>query len=368
MSSSTSSGPAGATVEQERAVTLVDVDVHPTMMPASLEARLSRRTLAHYAAFGPRVAGAYAMFPRMRNGGFRVDARPEQGRPGSDLGLMRRQHLDEYDIDHAVLTPMQAQSFGGERRGLAAELCRALNDWIREEWLDEEPRLLGSICPPHEHADLAVAEIERLAGDDRFVQVLLPGTLEQGLGNRRYWPMLRAATEAGLPVALHTGGLAQPKGAGWPAYYLDMHALLGTTMAGQMLSMICSGMFDEIPDLQVVAVETGIAWAASLSWTIDDAWRAFGEAEITRLRRPPSEYLRENWWFTTQPIEEPDDPEHLAFAFDAIGMVDRILFSSDYPHWDFDSPEQTLPRSISKEDKARIFAGNACRLYRLPRR
>jgi len=117
-----------------------------------------------------------------------------------------------------------------------------------------------------------------------------------------------------------------------------------------------------------VAVETGIAWAASLSWTIDDAWRAFGEAEITRLRRPPSEYLRENWWFTTQPIEEPDDPEHLAYAFDAIGMVDRILFSSDYPHWDFDSPEQTLPRSISKEAKMKIFAGNACRLYHLPRR
>ena len=50
--------------------------------------------------------------------------------------LVRRQHLDEYDIDYAVLTPMQAQSFGGEAPELAAELCRALNDWIREEWLD----------------------------------------------------------------------------------------------------------------------------------------------------------------------------------------------------------------------------------------
>src|SRR5262249_41747304 len=128
MSSSTSSAVAPA-IEEERAVTLVDVDVHPTMMPASLETRLSPRAPQHYREFGPRVAGAYAMFPRMRNGGFRVDARPEQGRPGSDLGLVQRQHLDEHGIDHAVLTPMQAQSFGGEAPELAAELCRALNDW-----------------------------------------------------------------------------------------------------------------------------------------------------------------------------------------------------------------------------------------------
>jgi predicted TIM-barrel fold metal-dependent hydrolase len=114
-------------------------------------------------------------------------------------------------------------------------------------------------------------------------------------------------------------------------------------------------------------VETGIAWAAALQWAMDDAWRMLGESATTGLRKPPSEYLREHWWFTTQPIEEPDDPEHLAFAFDALGMVDRIMFSSDYPHWDFDAPSQALPRSISKEDKAKIFAGNACRLYGLSR-
>ena len=264
----------------ERAIALVDGDVHTVMLPSSMHARLSSRWQGHLADFGPRIPGAYAMYPRMRNGGYRIDARPEEGFAGSDIRLVQAQLLDEYDMDYAVLTPMQPQTFGAESPELAAALCSALNDWTREEWLDQDARLLGSICPPHEHPDLAVAEIERLAGDDRFVQVLLPGTLEQGLGNRRYWPMLRAAAEAGLPVALHTGGLAQPKGAGWPAYYLDMHALLGTTMAGQMLSMVCSGLFDEIPDLQVVAVETGIAWAASLSWTIDDAWRAFGEAEI----------------------------------------------------------------------------------------
>jgi predicted TIM-barrel fold metal-dependent hydrolase len=146
-----------------------------------------------------------------------------------------------------------------------------------------------------------------------------------------------------------------------------MHVWNGNTMAMQMLSTICSGVFEAIPGLRLVAIETGIAWAAAMSWAMDDAFRAFPETETTKLSRTPSEYLREHWWFTTQPIEEPDDPEHLAFAFDALGMVDKIMFSSDYPHWDFDAPSQTLPRSISKENKARIFAENAVALYGLPR-
>jgi predicted TIM-barrel fold metal-dependent hydrolase len=91
----------------------------------------------------------------------------------------------------------------------------------------------------------------------------------------------------------------------------------------------------------------------------------FGEKLTTGLERLPSEQLREHFWFSTQPIEEPDDPEHLAFAFDALGMTDRIMFSTDYPHWDFDAPGQTLPRSIDKPVKEKILAGNACRLYGL---
>jgi uncharacterized protein len=355
------------TAGARRAIRLVDCDVHTTITPATLHARLSGRWQRHLERFGPRVPSAIAVYPRMRGGGSRLDARPPGGFPGSDLGLLQEQLLDEYDVAYAILNPMQPQTFGMEAPAFAAALCRTFNDWTREEWLDRDPRLLGSICPPHEHPDLAVQEIERLAGDDRFAQVLLPTRMEHALGNARYRPILRAATEAGLPVAMHTGGLESYRGSGWPSYYLEMHALISTTMAQQFLSLICSGVFEEIPDLRIVAVETGIGWAAALCWAMDDTWRAFGETATTGLRRPPSEYLREHVWFTTQPIEEPDDPEHLAIAFDALGMTDRIMYSSDYPHWDFDAPGQTLPRSIGTDDRARIFAGNACRLYDLPR-
>lgn len=351
--------------DTQRPIALVDCDVHTTITPEPLYARLSSHWQGHLEQFGTRVPSAIAIYPRMRGGGSRLDARPPGGVAGSDLRLLRAQLLDEYDVAYAVLNPMQPQTFGMEAPDFAAELCRAFNDWTREEWLDPEPRLLGSICPPHEHTELAVAEVERLAGDPRWVQVLLPTRMEQALGADRYRPILRAAAEAGLPVALHTGGLESYPGSGWPSYYLEMHALISTTMAQQFLSLVCSGVFEELPGLQIVAVETGIGWAAAFGWALDDAWRAFGEATTTGLRRPPSEYLREHVWFTTQPIEEPDDPEHLAIALDALGMTDRIMFSSDYPHWDFDAPGQALPPTISGEDRARILAGNACRLYGL---
>jgi predicted TIM-barrel fold metal-dependent hydrolase len=344
---------------------LVDADVHPTMTLPALRERLSPLWREHFDTYGGRVAGAYAMFPRMRNGGFRVDARPQVGPPGSDIGLVQQQLLDEYGIDHAVLNPLQGQVWAAEAPDLAAALCRALNDWVAEEWLDRDPRFLGSICPPFEHPELAVAEIERVAGDDRFVQVLLPTTPELPLGDRRYWPVLQAAADAGLPVALHTGGQEQHRGAGWPSYYLEMHVWNGNTAAMQLLSVLTSGVLDAIPHLQIISVECGIAWAAALSWALDDAWSFLRDDAASALDRAPSELLRERFWFTTQPIEEPDDPGQLAFAFDALGMTDRIIFSTDYPHWDFDAPGQALPRALAPDVRAAILGENAVRLYGL---
>ena len=44
---------------------------------------------------------------------------------------------------------------------------------------------------------------------------------------------------------------------------------------------------------------------------------------------------------------------------------DRILFASDYPHWDFDDPVLALPPSLTDEQRRAIYAGNAKTLYGL---
>ena len=268
-------------------------------------------------------------------------------------------------MDYAVLTPMQAQNFGQEAPELAAEMCRALNDWTREEWLDRGARACSARSARRTSTPISpCAEIERLAGDERFVQVLLPGTMEQGLGNRRYWPILRAAAEAGLPVALHTGGNEMHTGAGWPSYYLEMHVWNGNTMAMQMLSMICGGAFEEIPGLQMVSVETGIAWAAALSgrWTT----RGARSARATRrgCSEPPSRATcastggsrRSRSRSPTTPSTSRWPSTRSAWSTGSCSPPTTRTGTS--------TPRRRRCRGrISKEDKAKIFAGNACRLY-----
>jgi predicted TIM-barrel fold metal-dependent hydrolase len=296
----------------------------------------------------------------------RADSWPEGGVPGSDYGLLRVQLLDEHDIDFGILLCLNAHDAGYEHPDLDAAINRVVNEWIVEEWLERDERLRSCISVPYDHPELAVAEIERWAGDERFVQVLLPASGQEPFGSRKYWPVYRAAAEAGLPVAFHTGGYTGHRGAGWPSFYLEEHVWNGNTMASLIMSLLCEGVFERIPSLQVACIEGGIAWAGPLMWSLDDAWTQL-RADVPHLRRPPSEYIREHFWFTTQPIEEPEDPRHLETALDHIGMPDRIMFASDYPHWDFDSP-RLAPRLFPSAARERIMGLNACRLYDLPER
>jgi hypothetical protein len=62
-------------------------------------------------------------------------------------------------------------------------------------------------------------------------------------------------------------------------------------------------------------------------------------------------------------MEEPQPREHVLDAIDWIGW-DRLLFATDYPHWDYDDPTQVLPFRISDSKRQQFFIDNARALYR----
>jgi hypothetical protein len=84
--------------------------------------------------------------------------------------------------------------------------------------------------------------------------------------------------------------------------------------------------------------------------------------ETPHLERLASEYLRDHVWMTTQPMEEPNPSAHLRDTIDWIGL-DRLLFATDYPHWDYDDPLTAMPLRLSKEEHENFLFGNANRLY-----
>ncbi len=82
------------------------------------------------------------------------------------------------------------------------------------------------------------------------------------------------------------------------------------------------------------------------------------------MDRLPSELVREHVWLTTQPLDDPPSRAQLVEMFDHVDMGDRIMFASDYPHWNFDSAERVLPASvIGDELRENILRRNADRLF-----
>jgi predicted TIM-barrel fold metal-dependent hydrolase len=69
--------------------------------------------------------------------------------------------------------------------------------------------------------------------------------------------------------------------------------------------------------------------------------------------------------FTTQPLEEPSDERLLVPAIEGLRPWETLCYSSDYPHWDFDEPGQTL-RRLPAEWRDAVAHANASSFYRLP--
>jgi predicted TIM-barrel fold metal-dependent hydrolase len=295
----------------------------------------------------------------------RLDAIPANGSyPGSSLTLMREQLLDRYQMAYAIMLPLMR---GPDERNtdFGAALVTATNDWQAQVWCDPEPRLRASIHITMEDTEAAIKEIENRAGDRRFVQVMiLPRGLEP-LGRRRYWPILQACASNGLPIAIHQNGSSGHPftGGGSPSFYCEAHGTYPQSSEALVTSLVIEGVFEHIPDLRVVLVENGFAWLPSLTWRLDKHYKRLHQ-EVPHLKRLPSEYIRDHIWLTTQPIEEPERPDDLLATCEWIGW-DRLMFSTDYPHWDFDDPHYAFRVPLTEQQKQMVFYDNARTFYAL---
>jgi predicted TIM-barrel fold metal-dependent hydrolase len=345
---------------------LIDCDVHNALTsPKELLAYLPTRQHAYYDQLPGRRPDPYMMGARPLPLTFsRRDAKPPNGPPGSDLSFLQAQLLDLYGVRKAILSPLDSLNWP-QYGDLAGALAAALNDWIVERWLEADDRLYASITVATEDTERAVAEIHRSGGaDDRFVQVLLLVGTREPLGHPKYWPIYEAAVAHGLPIGLHVGGFSGAlTGTGTPLYYLARHSGHPHYFQAQVVSLVASGVFDRFPSLQLVLEEGRIAWMPSLMWRLDRSW-AVRREEVPHLAERPSAIIRRHFWFTTQPMDEPERPEYLAQTLDQLGMSDRVMFASDYPHWDFDAPDRALRTVREPALREQIYSANAQTLYR----
>lgn len=346
---------------------VIDCDIHNAVPPGSLSLYLSQRWQEHFKTFGlrSRIGGYY---PRALLNAARQDAWPPSGlAPGADLGFMQEQLLDAWNIEYGVLNPLIPV---GEQLNLeyGAALAQAVNEWQVADWVEPEPRLRASIVVPYEDGDLAAEEIHRRGPRPEFVQILLIARTKDPLGNRKYWKIYEAAVEYDLPIGIHFGGVAGPiTGTGWPSYYIEDHGGMPQAFHTQVISYVCEGVFERFPTLKIVLIEGGFAWLPPLLWRLDATWAKL-RSEVPELQRKPSEYIRDHFWFSTQPMEEPPKREYFEQLLEQMDMNDKLMFATDYPHWDFDAPDRALPSFLKPTLRRKILADNARALYQFEKK
>jgi predicted TIM-barrel fold metal-dependent hydrolase len=359
---------------------LVDCDVHPIMrggmgdlrpfLSQSAQRRLGLDERRNLTTVGHREA---VSIPRNllyvnQAGVLRDDARaPDGSAPGADPAFSARQLMDAHGIDRAVL-------IGGEVLGLgampdpdaAAMIASAYNDWLAATWLSADERYRGTLVVGAQDPAAAAAEIRRAGQDRRFVAVLLPLT-NILMGQRHYYPIYEAAAELGLPIAVHPNSgegifrTSPPMAGGTPTYYVEWHSGLSQVFQANVISLVCHGVFERFPTLKVVMTEGGLGWIPDVIWRLDKNVKGLRD-EVPWVKRLPSEYLADHVRFTTQPLPEPRRRHHLHVLCEIVQAERTLLFSSDYPHWDFDDPRHALT-ALPAQIRQRVSADNAVETY-----
>lgn len=296
----------------------------------------------------------------------RPGTKPASGPAGSDLALLRQQALDPWNTQVGILTCAYAVE-SIHNPDAAAAMASAVNDWLIAEWLDKEPRLRASIVVPTQQPEMAAREVERIGGHPGFVQVYLPVRAEAPYGNRRYLPLLEAAVRHNLALGIGFGGQPPnpPTPSGWPSYYIEEWAGMSSIFQSQLMNLIFEGVFDRLPTLRVALVEGGFTWLPALLWRWDKEWKGLRQ-QTPWVRRLPSEYVHEHVRLTTQPWDAPADNAQFLQLIDQLGSEELLMFSTDYPHWQYDTPEEALPPlGLPDTLTAKIMRDNARTFYRL---
>lgn len=342
-------------------LTIIDTDVHERADLHALVPYLAPIWRKYITDFGwqPDRVLPYAQFAA---GGLdRLDAKLPDGRPGgSDYDLLRRQLLDEYDIDHAILTGwLDASALHPGWPEFKTALMSAYNEWQIEEWLQRDERLLGSVHVNAHDPVGAAREIDRVGTHSRMVQAILY-IADKPFGDPYYHPIYEAAARNNLSMGFHHSENA-PTALGFHRYFIEWHTLVPQIFMSTVVSLIFNGVFDKYPDLKVFMIEGGFSYVPHLMSRADQQYKEL-RSEVPWVKRMPSDIIRDNVRFATQPTEEMS-LEGLQRLIDWCGSDELFCFSTDYPHWDFDSPLEALPQGMPDDLRRKIFHQNAKNSY-----
>jgi hypothetical protein len=345
----------------------IDCDVH--CAPASYDALfpyLSDYWRQYIQEAGVRLTGVAHAYPPGAPTTASAAVRELAGTPVPDsYGALKERVLDGADPRFAVLNCLTG--FETHRNAhFSAAVAGAINDWLVEEFLSRDDRLRASLVVSTISVQDAVAEIGRIGGDPRFVQVLLPVRSDVPWGNKANHPIFEAAREQGLQIGLHAWGRAGKAAtpSGFTTTYFEDYLGNQPIAQAQVLSFVAEGVFTRWPDLRVMLMECGFAWLPPLLWRFDKDWRGVWR-EVPWVKGPPSVYVLKHFRATTAPAHLPRDDAGLGQLLEMVDLGALLAYASDYPH-DHGDGLPTLLDRLDEPARSAVMGGNAAALYGLP--
>lgn len=257
-------------------------------------------------------------------------------------------------------------------------VIRGYNDWLAEEYCSVAPhRLIGLGVLPWTNVDDAIDEMQHCA--KLGLKGVLLGVLPNAQGyptpeDDKFWA---AAVDLQMPLTTHvafnrTGVRATQPTFKYPKQapevmrrlrrpFLEWITNFGLPPAITAAQLVLAGVFDRFPSLNFFMAETRLGWVpfwlehADLWYQRHCDW-AEEYLGVKRLKRLPSEYVRDHIYWSVQ-------YERVAVELRHHVGVDRIMFATDFPHIECEWPNSRplvdeIYADVPAAERDRILSGN----------
>ena len=286
-----------------------------------------------------------------------------------DLGEDRLRQMDLIGLDRMVLS-IPAPGVELLAPAPAVALARQANDRVAAAVRAHPDRYAAFAALPTPDPAAAVAELQRAVQELGCCGALINGRTADNkyLDHPDFRPLLAMAAQLDVPIYLHP---QLPPAAVRAVYYDGFGPELSGAFAGGgwgwhldagigALRLILSGVFDELPTLQIVLGH----WGEMVTFYLERANVLTAFMARRGLKKSLAEYFRQHFYVTGSGI---NTTAYLLRAVEVLG-ADRVMFSTDYPYAyeSEDTGREFLAQApLSFDDKTKIAHRNAERLLKL---
>ena len=274
--------------------------------------------------------------------------------------------MDAMGVDYTCLFPTPMLFLGTHPQvEIEVAMSRAYNRWLCERILAHEKRIISMLYLPFNDPEATYKMVKDFGDKPGVVGFMVTAPRYKPVHDNAYMKTYRLIEEMGKPLSFHAAYNWNDQSLSLTNRFIGVHALgfMWFNMV-HMTNWVVNGLPERFPKLKTIWIESGLTWAYCLMQRLDHSY-LMRTSDCPSLKRKPSEYMRE-MYFSSQPMEMPDDPSILEATFKMINAETQLMWSSDYPHWDFDLPSviHDLP-FLKEKTKRNILGGNAARVFGL---